>query len=133
MDKNEIQKLIRDEINSFMNQKQYTLSKIQSHEHNGTDCKKIPIQNLDGVTILPASETPSSTVIFSQQLTPPNNQPRGVFSIPLPTLENASGDPTVLGEAPDGTLILSSDVTTSPPTIYLNARVGGLWYSVQLT
>lgn len=41
MERNEIQKLIQNEINSYMNTKQYNVSKIPNHLHNGTDTNKI--------------------------------------------------------------------------------------------
>lgn len=41
MDKNEIQKMIQDEINAYMKAKQFTVSKIPNHLHNGTDSQKI--------------------------------------------------------------------------------------------
>jgi hypothetical protein len=134
MDEERMRQIAKEVYDSNQTSNQFSISKIPSHVHNGTDSNKIPIQNIQGVSLLPVSWNPSATELFSRQLTEPNDGVNGsVFSIPLPTLENASGDPFVLGEAPNGTLMLGSDITTLPPTVYLFARVGGLWYSTTLS
>jgi hypothetical protein len=46
MEKQELQKLMQDEIVKYMTIRQFNLSKIPSHEHNGLDTVKISQKNL---------------------------------------------------------------------------------------
>jgi len=51
-----LKKLIQQEIDSYMQSKQYNLSKITNHEHNGTDSNKISAINVQGFEPLPANK-----------------------------------------------------------------------------
>jgi len=49
--KKDAEKMVQDGINSYMNAKQFTLSKIPAHKHNGLDVQKIEENDL-----LPANQ-----------------------------------------------------------------------------
>ena len=46
MDEQQVNNLIDQRINQYMNKKQYTYSKIPAHEHNGNDTIKINSKNI---------------------------------------------------------------------------------------
>lgn len=46
MDETIYRKIAQEEIQKYMNVKQYTYSKVPSHEHNGVDTSRINIKNL---------------------------------------------------------------------------------------
>ena len=56
MDKETIQKMIQDGIEAYMTRKQFTISNLPNHEHNGTDTKKIQAINVGGFLPLPGTQ-----------------------------------------------------------------------------
>jgi len=46
MDEQNLNKIIDQRIQNYMTQKQFNLSKIPNHEHNGTDTPNIPISSI---------------------------------------------------------------------------------------
>lgn len=60
MDELKIKNLIRQEIDAYMQNKQFNLSKITNHEHNGMDSNRISAINVKGFPPLPA--TPGGVV-----------------------------------------------------------------------
>lgn len=57
MDEAKIKQMIQDGIVSYMTQKQFSLSKIQSHGHTGTDCQRIDPKDLLGFPVISAVPT----------------------------------------------------------------------------
>lgn len=47
MDEQKINQLIQQGIETYMRNKQFNYSKIQNHEHNGSDTPKIPISSIN--------------------------------------------------------------------------------------
>lgn len=135
MDEQKIREIAQSVYDQNSSRDRFTAqTNVTLHKHNGNDAPKIPIQNIAGVTILPVTNNVSTTILNARQLIEPNNgQNGGVFSVPLPVVENATGDPFVLGEAPEGTLLLGTDLTGEPIGVYLFARVEGAWHYVALT
>lgn len=56
MDELKLKKLIQQEIDSYMKNKQFNISKITNHEHNGMDSNKISAIYVKGFLPLPATQ-----------------------------------------------------------------------------
>lgn len=47
MNEEDIKKLIQQGIETYMQNKQFTVSKIPAHKHNGTDTNRLPISSIE--------------------------------------------------------------------------------------
>lgn len=52
MDEKQIRQIVQEEINQYMIVKQYNISKIPGHEHNGVDTVKLPTSSMvDAISV----------------------------------------------------------------------------------
>lgn len=65
MDEQKLHQMIQHEIENYMSRKQYTLSRIPNHTHNGVDCVRINPADLLGfptVSVIPTDKARNGTI-----------------------------------------------------------------------
>ena len=138
MDEAKIRKIFQEEIQKYMVQKQYSISRIPSHEHNGTDTIKIPLSSIKESAQIPATggSVFDPTILAGQYI---NNEPTSG----LPTYKTITVVPQTIiqgfgvgvasafngGNAPDGTMVVFAN-STSFAQLYI--MVNGTWRGVAL-
>lgn len=121
MDEFKLQNLIRQEIEAYMNNKQFNISKISNHEHNGVDSNPIPVYSIIESLALPGSKTPDvfSSLNLNNQVVVQGNSTKSFgtqgtvkqgkfFTLPIPVIYgNGVGVNSAFngGDAPVGTIL----------------------------
>jgi len=143
-DKIEIEKIIDD----YMYRKQFELSKLQNHEHNGVDCNQLSIVNLletivlSGVSGGVVEESLNADQIVVQgnnqidksgsvpKLLTSNQAQFTVFPIPVIYGHGVGGSSAFEGgEAKDGTMIFfENGLTLSGLWVKSTTDINGGWY-----
>lgn len=148
MEKDEIKKLIQDEIESYMQRKQYAPSKITNHEHNGMDSNRLSIVDLlesialsgvSGGVVEEALNNDQIVVQGDNQIDQSGSQPallttkQAQFTVfPIPIIYGhgvASPGAFPGGVAKDGTVIFfENGITLSGLFIKATTGINEGWY-----
>lgn len=137
MDEAKIKTLVQQEIQAYMNNKQFNYSKIPNHEHNGIDGIKIPISSIkDSVPINGSNGgvfDPSvlDTQTVNREYFSRTSNPNTVFTLPINIIygfgvgvhSQFNG-----GTAEEGTMVAFSNGALSTLWVMLD----GTWRGVSL-
>lgn len=114
MDEQKIRKIIQEEITNYLTLKQFNISKIQGHEHNGSDVVKIPISSISESIPITGTEGGvfNKTILDTQKVnieyTSGIPNPKTVYTLPVNIIYgNGVGVASAFngGEAEPGTMV----------------------------
>lgn len=142
--KSEVERMIQDGINRYMTIKQFTLSKIPAHDHDGASTTKLPITSIKDtiaydstVSFDPAfdgfvRQALNAGQDLNSRLGVANNIP--FYTLPVGVIYgyNLPGQDTFLGgEAKTGTMVFFDNRNTvTPSTSQLWIRTDSGWFGM---
>ena len=148
--KSEVNKMIQDGINQYMVIKQFTVSKIPAHEHDGGSNTKVKTSNLDGFfsyqgtaggVVNPTVVGIDSAIVQGNVVSVSGSEynRKGYFACPIPVIYGNSGVNTFQGgEAETGLAIVFTTFDDANPHLFIRVdrTVHGIsdkWFGVPLT